>query len=152
MSKSFDELLDNLRHHWVAQGVQPSSGATDVEIRAFEVRRGCKLAQEVRSYFKQVNGVVGGRDGKRDRELLAFWNLNQVEPAADEAGTVASGPLLVFADWSLSAHDYAFRADAGGPGSEVFLIGGRKPEKVASSLGEFLRGYMAGNRGVLFGA
>ena len=149
--KDIEPLLAQLKAHWGQQGLESSVPATDSEITAFEAHYEVVLGNEMRAYFRILNGTSGGRQGRWDAQHIMFWTLAQVRSLAEENGIRAGKNLFVFADWSLWTHAYAFSLGPDGEKSTILLVGGRTPRRLASSLADFIRGYLAEDPKVLFG-
>ena len=76
-----------------------------------------------------------------DRHFIRFWQLAEIVPAAgqlENTDAIAYAGYFVFADWSISAHEYAVHSENGG----VALIGGPQPTVIASSFSVFLDLYL----------
>lgn len=155
MAEAIQHTLDALCEFLRAQGLTPHGGASEDEIVAFERRYGAGLPADVRAYFAQVNGVVGGRDGAWDDEMIALWELRDVRPLSEEVEncqTPDAEQYFVFGDWSSWAHGYAMRLAATERESPVYIAFIRQVERVAESFTEFLMGYVRRDHAVLFGA
>lgn len=148
--------FEALRAYWSAHGLTPGPGVTADALTALEELHGLHLPHEVRAYFTCVNGVVGGRDGAWDADLIAFWPLREVQPLSTlTPGTMVphAERMLVFADWSIDAWFYAalLPEDAAGP-APVFIVGDDHALPVARSLSEFFTRYMDGDPIVRYGS
>ena len=147
-------ILDELSEFLIAQGLTPDGGAPETDIVAFERRYGIRLPDDMRAYFARVNGVVGGRDGVWDDEMIALWQLQHVRPLSEEVEhcqTPEAERYFVFADWSIWAHVYAVRLSASVAETPVFITYNPQIERVTASFDEFLRGYLGRDPHVLFG-
>src|SRR5689334_1384706 len=77
---AMSDTFSALRTYWSERGLTPAPGVSAEDLAAFEARYGLRLPPEVRLYFTTVNGVLGGRDGAWDSDLIAFWPLADVQP------------------------------------------------------------------------
>ena len=155
MPEAIQHTLDALCEFLRTQGLTPHGGASEAEIVAFERRYGARLPADVRAYFAQVNGVVGGRDGAWDDEMIALWELRDVRPLSEEVEscqTPEAEQCFVFGDWSIWAHGYAIRLAITERVSPVYIAFEPHVERVAESFTEFLQGYVRRDHAVLFGA
>ena len=155
MSDTRSPILDELRKFLVAQRLTPGNGAPEAEIAAFEQRYGVRLPADLRAYFAHANGVVGGRDGAWDDELIGLWQLADVRPLSEEiedCQTPGADQYFVFADWSIWAHGYVVHLSRAGTEAPVFIAFNPQLERIAESFDEFLRGYVRRDYRLLFGA
>ena len=155
MTESIEHTLDTLCEFLRTQGLTANGGAGADEIAAFERRYNIRLPDDVRAYFERVNGVVGGRDGAWDDEMIALWELSDVRPLNEEIEnclTPSAEQYFVFADWSIWAHGYALRLSAAEKEAPIFIASNPQVERVADSFDDFLRGYIRREPLVLFGA
>jgi hypothetical protein len=154
MTETSRPILEELSEFLVLQGLTPGGGASEAEIAAFERRYDVLLPADARAYFAQVNGVVGGRDGAWDDEMIALWQLRDVRPLSEEVEhcpTPEAEQYFVFADWSIWAHGYVIRLSASSMEAPVYIAYHPQLERVTVSFDEFLRGYLRRDHRVLFG-
>lgn len=154
MTDSIQDTLGALSEFLRAQGLVPHGGASEDEIVAFEQRYNVRLPADVRAYFARVNGVVGGRDGAWDDEMIALWELKDVRPLSEEVEscrTPEADRYLVFADWSIWAHAYAIHLDTTGTETPVYIVFNPQVERVADSFNDFLQRYVRRDPAVVFG-
>lgn len=131
MSSDLHALLVQVGRRWSSNGVPPHVGASDSAIAEFEQRHGVRMPPDVAMYFR----VLGGMElGDWDEELIRFWKLAEVEPVPSLAA------YFVFADWSISAHEYAVQISDAHPSSVVCM--GREPLPIASTLETFWKQYL----------
>jgi hypothetical protein len=149
MSEDLRNLLSAVRTHWGASDLEAARPATPQDVTAFEQRYNVRLPLDLREYFLTLNGGILGHDGSADNELISFWRLDQVEPLAPSG--IDRG-LFAFADWSIDAHVYAIQLSAdASAATPVYIFGGDQLIPAASSVAEFVRGYLVGNEHVLYG-
>jgi SMI1/KNR4 family protein SUKH-1 len=137
--KQFAQALTELVNKWQAAGTVVGEGASGADIRSFEAKFNVELPDDVRAYLKRVDGMAS-RDYPED--LIRFWQLNEFEcaRASEGQGAVFVG-WLVFADFLIDSHFYAFRAGRSSAG-EVAIGGGEELLPVASSFAEFIDHYL----------
>ena len=76
--------------------------------------------------------------GTWDEHLIRFWPLAEIRPVADVEGL----GYFVFADWSISAHEYAIGLST--PACpDVTLMSGPKPRFIAPTFATFLTMYLS---------
>jgi hypothetical protein len=78
------------------------------------------------------------REGVWDEHLIRFWPLVEIRPVEGETGVLTYSDYFIFADYSISAHEYGIRLSTSEL-PEVALIGGLPPKAVASSFTAFSR-------------
>jgi hypothetical protein len=150
------DTFSALRTYWSQRGLTPSPGVSPAELADFEARYGQRLPPEVRAYFTTVNGVLGGRDGAWDSDLIAFWPLAEVQPLTvlmPETGIPEAYRYLAFADWSIDAWFYAacLPLDATGEAPVCIVVDDDRTIPVADSLTEFFRRYQQDDDVVRYG-
>ena len=148
MSASF---LAKLKRHWEQLGLAHAAGASAAEIAAFEQRHGVILSQDLREYFRDLNGLDIGHEGASDLDFISFWHLDQVERGKGE-----NRDIYYFADWSIDACLYGVHLSSVMTPAPVFLdCGGYNKRsdllQVASSFSEFIEGYLRKDEFVLYG-
>src|SRR6266516_1017699 len=144
-------FLKDLSEAWQQRGYSHAVPATREQIQSFEVNHNVKLPQDLRAYFETLNGGDIGHEGSMDDEAISFWRLDQLE-ALDEM-TVGRSNVFAFGDFLIDSHLYAIQlsSHAADP-TPVFIDWAGNVEQVASSFAEFVRGYVAKDRAILFGA
>jgi hypothetical protein len=148
MAASF---VSRLKQRWEELGLAHAPAASAPQIAAFELRYGVKLPEDLRDYFRQLNGLDIGHEGASDLDLISFWRLDQVEQGEGE-----NRDIYFFADWSIDTCLYGVQLSSGLTSSPVFLdcAGYDKRTdllKVASSFSEFIEGYLRKDEFVLYG-
>jgi hypothetical protein len=150
------DTFSTLRTYWSERGLTPKPGVSAAELAAFEARYALRVPQEVRDYFLTVDGVLGGRDGAWDGDLIAFWPLTDVQPLTvllPETRVAEADRYIAFADWSIDAWFYAARLPLDATGvAPVFIVADDTALPVADSLTEFFMRYQQGENDVRYGA
>jgi len=167
-----DRLLDRLKDHWAASGVQVRPGLDDREMDGFERANGVRLTGELAAYFRSVDGM---EEGNSDADLFEFFPLRRLTNIVSEFGGIARGcttssggdwvhgeptAWYVFCDFMIASHLYAVRlgADRTDESPVIWIagfitdgVGSRSPYsgnlrmkygEVAPSFAEFLRLYL----------
>ena len=151
---SVDAILSALAAYWTECGVEPNPGATDAEIDAHEVHYGITLPDELRAYFRTVNGMAEGSDARAgwDQDLIRFYPLADCRPLDVEwpdSETPDAGSILCFADYSIWGWGYGVRVRGGDAGA-VHVLYNPETVKAADSFGAFLTSYLRRDDAVTF--
>jgi hypothetical protein len=136
MTHSIEELLAEVATKWSKSGIQTEPPASPAELHAFESRFRVQCPYDFSIY---VNTLGGMKDGEWDEHLIRFWPLREIRPADD---TPAHVGLFVFADYSISVHEYAIQL-ANSDHGKVVALSGASPRMVASTFSEFIAFYLA---------
>jgi hypothetical protein len=115
--------LDRIVARWGGAGLPPVSAAAVV---SFE-RRVATVPPVLKQLLSKANGM---QPNTMDGELFRFWPIEEWETARDG--------YVVFADYSISAHEYAWHES----NESVAIIGGDVPSIVAPTVDEFLKYYL----------
>ena len=130
------EFAKLFREHLLSHGYGPRPGATDDEIAAFESRHGLRLPDDLREYFRQVNGTAEYPDDL----LTNFLSLVDVKPITDRLSENDVARYFVFADQMISAPDFAI--GLGGSTPSVVRCWGNELQPVSDSFLTFIRLFM----------
>ena len=139
MMQSIDSLLTEVSRRWREQGLNGASGASLDELRSFESRFKVRCPADFATYLLTLGGM---RECVWDEHLIRFWSLGEIRPLEGETGAPTYSGYFVFADYSISAHEYGIRLSTPRH-PEVALIGGLAPKVVASSFTAFLDRYLS---------
>ena len=131
MPGELDALIDGVKRKWAALGITPLAGATDSSIAAFEQRHGVRMPEDLRTWFRSFGGT---ELNEWDEELIRFWKLDEVQPAE------VAPDFFVFADYSISAHEYAVHISESDTRVVMLAAPARRP--VAPSFAAFLHVYL----------
>jgi hypothetical protein len=133
-----EELADAFRAHLQACGYIPRSGASEIEIAAFERRHSVQLPSDLREFLLRVNGTTDYPDDL----LTRFWPLDEVKPLDATPSEGQTARYFVIADQMMSAPDFAIALDRP-PACVVRYWGANwKLEPVCCSFSEFARLFM----------
>ena len=108
------------------------------ELRSFEALFNVKCPPDFATYLLTLGGMP---EGDWDEHLIRFWSLVEIRPLEGEPGVSTYSDYFIFADYSISAHEYGIRLSTSHP-PEVALICGPAPKSVASSFTAFLAQYL----------
>ena len=145
-------ILEDLRDHWTALSILNPTVASASEIVTLESRYSVSLPPFVREYFLELNGTANGRCGMED-ELISFWHIDEVRSVAEESAddkTPDAAALFLFADWSISALEWAVRLSRDSDAPTPVIVTYDPGQRVAESFEAFLRGYLAKDQRVLW--
>src|SRR6266576_249542 len=142
-------FLKHLTEAWRQHEYAHAVPATHEQIQSFESEHMVTLPPDLRAYFETLNGGDIGHEGAMDDEAISFWRLDQLE-ALDEA-KVGRSNMFAFGDFLIDSHLYAIQLSSNAPDpTPVFIDWGGNVEQVASSVAEFVLGYVAKDRAILF--
>ena len=135
------ELLGRLKSVWASQGIECGVPATQAELAEFEEHYRVCLPDDLREYFLRINGMARNKWWQWDEDLINFYPLAHLV-RCDEA----TGPTVrfIFADHSISAHEYAVElliTAAPSPSGAIYAIGSG-PVLIARTFSEFLTRYL----------
>lgn len=128
---------DQLSARWKQLGLGCRVGLSDQLIAAWETSARVLMPDELREYFRVVDGM--DRGAMDPRSYLRFWQLAELEPARGLPST------WLFADYSISALDYGINLERSERYGEVVALGGVRPHTIASSFGGFVKLYLDGS-------
>ncbi|OCX52868.1 hypothetical protein BEL04_00620 [Mucilaginibacter sp. PPCGB 2223] len=143
--------LEKLREDWGEYNA--AECATEADIAAFEQRTGLLIPEDLRAYFKTLNG----NNNNWDKYLVEFYSLNQFLSVYDEVGDFCGVPdftnivntlpdheyYYVFANYSIHVFVYAIRLSKIRTNvNEIYIICGDKYKLVANSFDEYIGKYV----------
>lgn len=143
------DWVDRLEARRRRDGLLHDQRPTSDEIDDFERRFEVVLPLDLREYFLRLNGTG---QGMTDDDLISFWRLDELEILTKYGVTDLkdAAEWFVFADYSIWAHAYAIRlrSDRDAPAPVAICF----PEafQVASSMADFVSGYLCRDLSVLF--
>jgi hypothetical protein len=154
MERNVDATFAALREFWRSRGIQTNPGAADGEIDAHQVRFAIRLPDDVRAYFRAVNGMSSGPESRADMDddLIRFYPLAECRPLSvewPEDRLPDAEAFLCFADYSIWCWGYGVRVRTPEAG-EVHALYGGKSVKVADSFIDFLAAYLRRDHSVTF--
>lgn len=135
MTRTIQELLAEVRKRWTEQRIQTDPPPTFANVRAFESTFNVRCPDDFAAYLTTLGGM---KDGTWDQHLIRFWPLPEIRPVEDVPGYV---DYFVFADYSISAHEYAVQCGRSNR-SDVVLVGAATPRTVAATFSEFVARYL----------
>ena len=135
MTRTIEELLAEVRKRWTEQSIQTEPPATIANLRAFESAFNVRCPDDFASYLTTLGGM---KDGMWDRHLIRFWPLPEIRPLEDMPDYAG---YFVFADYSISAHEYALQCGRSNR-SDVVLVGAATLRTIAATFSEFVARYL----------
>jgi hypothetical protein len=130
------ELARRLSNYLISVGVFPRTGAEPGRLATFEAKLGTSLPRGLGDVWLSADGMD---PGVYDGNNVRFWPLDEWE-IIDVASSADSRRVLVFADYSLNAHEYGIFL--GAAENSVVILGGDTPIHVADSFAMFLGRYL----------
>lgn len=95
-----------------------ASGASLAELRSFEARFKVQCPSDFETYLLTLGGMP---EGEWDEHLIRFWPPGEIRALEDETGISTYSDYFIFADFSISVHEYGIRLSTP-PHPEVALI------------------------------
>lgn len=145
-----EALVDFLK----SERTQCGGGVAPSRISAFEKRNGVRLPDDLRTYFRELNGT----GGDYAYGIIRFWGLdecvtlaNEVRSAGSRAAVIQSAygepsvemeDFFVFADHLHESQLYAIRLRPESTANPVIVLDGGEPAEVATSFSDFVRCYL----------
>jgi hypothetical protein len=131
-------VLTEVARRWREQSLAFGPGATLLQVREFEARFRVTFPEDFASYLITLGGMP---DGTWDEHQIRFWPLTEIRPIAEAATSPLETGYFTFADYSISAHEYALHL--GAPADRhVAIVGAGEPRVLAPTFGEFLSLYI----------
>jgi len=154
------DQLQELQEKWSSENIKVSRLANDEEICAFESAYNARLPQDLKEYFKQVNGT----NDQSDSEFIQFYSLDKIKKVSetyDGWHGVPDYKLIVktldehekyyaFANYNIHVFCYAIKLTASESENEVLVIGGGEYKKIANSFTGFIDLYLNDSDELLF--
>jgi len=139
-----------LVNYWRELGLPIPAGCPGAALEAFEKHAGVVLPDDLRNYFRLVNGMKDAWPGDQDPKGFSFWPLSKVrwvpEELAEMSPQTSAFPgaedFYVFADYMGWSWAYAIRLSQSLEKNLVILIGKEVPELVAESFSAFVDLYV----------
>lgn len=153
--------LGQVKHIWAFDGISLIDFVSDVTLDVFEQRSGLVLPQDLRSYFKELNGTQSCYDS----HLFEFYDLKGFKPIMEaysswegrpDYGLIASTlknhrQVHVFANFSNHLYAYGIRLyPTKSERNEVYVICGGDYHPIASSFTQFIDLYLEDNDALYF--
>lgn len=144
-----------LREYLSSDGTTCGVPASDDQISDFELRTSTTIPDDLRAYFREVNGTVGDYA----YGIIRFFSIDEVRSLAEEweakrhfptlihsrysAPIEGQDRLFVFADHMHEAQLYAIRLSPTDNRHSVMILDGGKPEVIAESFADFVNKYLS---------
>ena len=148
-------LGNRLRNYLLSEGTECGVAASDEQISKFESRNTTTIPDDLRSYFREVNGTAGDYA----YGLIRFWSIDEVCTVAKDIAAKRHLPalihsryaapiegqetLFVFADYMYEAQLYAIELSSTEKRHQVMILDGGEPKKVADSFSDFVNHYLS---------
>lgn len=129
----------DVSRRWHEQGLHVASGVSQTELKHFESTFQVQCPPDFATYLLTLGGMP---TGEWDEHTIRFWPLSEIRPIDGDTGSPTHSGYFVFADYSISAHEYGIQLSTA-PHAAVALIGGLAPKTVASTFTEFLALYLS---------
>lgn len=134
--RSTESLLAEIGSRWRQRGLKLEPCASHSALGDFESRFRVRCPDDFSTYLLTLGGMPMGT---WDEHLIRFWQLAEIRPVADVEEGLG---YFVFADWSISAHEYAIGLSTPAR-PDVTLMGGTKPRSIAPTFATFLSKYLS---------
>lgn len=138
------DYLAQLVAFWNSQEIGPASSRPSVnDIEAWERQHGVRLPQDLREYFRRVNGTHNGEHLEFGNDLTTFLPLHAVVPESEWSKREGRPGHFVIVDYCVSCYWWtALLTSEAQETTSIFL--GR--HRVARSLKDFVSLYLAGSK------
>ena len=102
------DAIDDLIALWKRENTPLNPGASADQLDAFERDFAVSLPADFRKLYSLANGMA---DYDSDSAFLSLWSLSRVrkEPAGVHRHSGREHVFITFADWMISAPEYAWR-------------------------------------------
>lgn len=137
--ESINGIISEVSRRWREHGITLAGGASLTDIKAFESRFHVKCPDDFKTYLLTLGGMV--EENAWDEHWIRFVPLPEIRPVDEPSASLLS-EYFVFAEYSLSVHEYGIRLAETAP-SVVALIHGDKSRTLAASFAEFLTLYLS---------
>jgi hypothetical protein len=141
-------LGQRLLVRWNSGGIKSGPSVSRETIAAWETTAGASLTEAMRDYFYVANGMAKG--AMDPESYVRFWTLAELQPVQPRPANSEKGALWLFADYSISALEYAIDLGKSERNGHVLALGGVRTHHVAESFEEFVEHYLA-NSDALYG-
>lgn len=139
-------VLQELKQHFIDDGVQINPPVSVEELALFEQKYGVVLPDDLKDYFLLFNGTGQGNFGESG---YAFFSLEELEPICEtsdlneEEKSIYSN-CFAFSDYMIWCWGYVVRLNSVAGDNPVFSIYLSSPSdlKVANSFSEFVSIYL----------
>jgi hypothetical protein len=138
MTHELDLILSDLVRYWQQQGIKVGPAASKSALRGFEARLHVTCPEDFVAYLLTTGGMPDLGDW--DKDLIRFWPLAEIKPLDGVQAPLLDG-FFIFADYSISAHEYGIRLSTP-PHGEVALIHNPGFRILAPNFTEFLTLYL----------
>jgi hypothetical protein len=144
--------LNKIEEKWIQEGIKAISMAKEEDIRVFESNNILRLPEDMKEYFKKINGT----NDQYDDGFVQFYSLFEIkkvnEAYSDWQGVPDYKKIVytldeykkyyVFADYMIHTFCYAIYLDSGNTKNDVLVICGGDYKRIADSFSEFLDLYI----------
>jgi hypothetical protein len=141
MTNPLDAILSELAPRWQQQGITVAPGACISALKEFEARFHVICPEDFAAYLLTVGGMPV--PGEWDEHLIRFLPLAEIAPILEVLDPSLEG-YFTFADYSISAHEYAIRLAT--PPNDVALIHNPGSRVIAPDFTNFLKLYFENPR------
>jgi cell wall assembly regulator SMI1 len=146
-----ETIGESLRQYWLKQGIKLKSGASEIELLAFENKYNVHLPEDLKDYFSTVNGFD---DSDVDGEFITFLTLDEIESLSiNWSQAPEAKSYFIFADYCISCHVYAIKLTKDTKFDNPVFIDfndNKNPTQIADSFSEFAQSYLKNDYKVLF--
>lgn len=131
-------IYEQIISRWKFQALQRNPAASLQALDLFEEKYKIKLPAALRRVLLLSNGIANGEYDQVNQ--IRFWALEEFASVEEWAPELTQGYRnnIVFADYSVNAHAYAFSTISGA----VVLVGAVDPVFVTGSVESFLMLYV----------
>jgi hypothetical protein len=121
-------------NNWKKEGLKLEKPLLITELKAAFANSGIATANEIIEVYSGFNGFA---DEELDSECLTFWTIKKMLSEYQK-----DSQYVVFADFLLDSHWYAFKANDESTASVYLYYGDEDATKVSKSFAEFFELYV----------
>jgi hypothetical protein len=130
---TLEKIFADVAQRWRDQSLTFGPRSTPADVARFQTRFQVECPEDFAAFLMTLGGMP---EGTWDEHLIRFLPLDEIGPATDDPG------YFVFADYSISAHEYGIHLAIGTDSRRVALLRDGLALIVAPTFTNFLELYL----------
>jgi hypothetical protein len=126
--------LQKVVDNWKKEGLKLEKPLLATELNAAFADSNITTAKEITELYSNFNGFA---DEELDSECITFWTIKKILSEYQK-----ESQYVVFADFLIDSHWYAFKANDENTASVYLYYGDEDTTKISNSLAEFFELYL----------